>query len=270
MPDRIDILALAADTEKCNRLNRAIVLMTRMQVSELLTGRLGEGRSHLVIIGISAGETFNKPMERGLRSRTFADWLFTLSASLLSISRAVAASMRFNERSAPPWCRTSDARLSFASVTKLICASMTLAKIRCCSRHRSGPIVARSIVWPNASRGVLPRGRRFRGADKTRHSCRGSWHPPRFPHARACLTSRDYFVVALSVRLGGRKLAFRLGFVGRNLCREHVPVLKAQDSGDDLQTFAMSRGNRFGVERVAQRLRHSLCVAAIAHWITPA
>jgi hypothetical protein len=68
--DRVDILPLAADTEKFDRLDRAEFFMTMLQIWQLMTGRFGQGRAHLVIVGLAADETVNESVEGCLSSRT--------------------------------------------------------------------------------------------------------------------------------------------------------------------------------------------------------
>jgi hypothetical protein len=48
VPHGIDILALAADAEKCDGPDRAEFFVTRLQVWQLMTGRFGHGSAHFV------------------------------------------------------------------------------------------------------------------------------------------------------------------------------------------------------------------------------
>jgi hypothetical protein len=53
--------------------------------------------------------------------------------------------------------------------------------------------------------------------------------------------------------------------LGFDLGTQDVPIVKAQDFGNQLQALAMGDVNGFGLERFAQRLRHSFGIAKIAH-----
>src|SRR5262245_43086334 len=56
---------------------------------------------------------------------------------------------------------------------------------------------------------------------------------------------------------------------GRNSSAQDIPVVKSQELGDQFQALAVGEGDRLFLESFAQRLRHSLSVAKIAHGATP-
>jgi hypothetical protein len=50
---------------------------------------------------------------------------------------------------------------------------------------------------------------------------------------------------------------------------ELIPVVNAEDLGDEFQAFAVGEGDGLLLEGFAQRLRHSLRIAKIAHGTFP-
>src|SRR5581483_8988899 len=67
--DRVCVFALTADAEKLDRFDCTELLMTGLQVRQLLARRVGERGAHLGVVRLAAGNARDKAPEGWLRLR---------------------------------------------------------------------------------------------------------------------------------------------------------------------------------------------------------